>query len=127
MDPGSSRRSLGCINEVFVLSDPISSDVSRDLPVASRCSDFCRLSGVQPSAGKLPASQRLSGQKDLLHQSPSLGVESRTNCENGELSRSYDVHLPVRKTAVRSQWLAHGVRRPSNDRRAGGKANISKT
>src|SRR4030081_982147 len=127
MDARSGCRPLGCINEVLVLSEPILSDVSRDLPVASRCRDFCRLSWVQPSAGKLPVSQRLSGQKDLLHQSASLGVESRTHCENGEISRSDDVHLPVRKTAVRSEWLAHGVRRSSNDRRAGGKANISKT
>src|SRR5438132_7428539 len=112
MDPGSSGRSLGCPNEVPVLSDAILSDVSRDLPASSRCSDFCRLSWVQPSAGKLPAPQGLSWQKDLLHQSSSLGVESRTNCENGEISRSHDVHFSVRETAIRSERTAHGVCRP---------------
>ena len=82
-----------------------------------------RLSRIQSPAGESPAGARLFREDSLLYQPSSLGMEPRTDPENGALSRLDDLRFSVRAADVRGERTAHGLCRSP----ASGSARREKT
>ena len=71
--------------------------------------DRDRLSGVQPPAGESAAAAATGFEDHLLYQPPGMGVESRTDSQDGENDRSHDLHFPVREATLRGIRPEDGV------------------